>query len=250
MAPSTPTPEVDAGAAWVVDAADASTPDAVGIVLAAGAGRRMGGPKALVGPLAEGGGTPLARVCSWVHEAGCARVIAVIGAQSDAVRAALAADPVWLDAGPPTPGGTQWTPSAYPRPDAAPALPTWLTVVEASEWASGMGASLRAGLAAAAESGAPGGRPVAALITLVDLPDVRTAVYRRVLSHSPGPDALARASYLGRPGHPVVIGRDHWDAAASAAVGDQGARALFATTPHRLIECGDLASGVDADAPA
>ena len=74
---------------------------------------------------------------------------------------------------------------------------------------------------------------------------------RRVLSAVSGtPDCLARASYLGRPGHPVVIGRDFWDAAASAAVGDQGARALFAGREHRLVECGDLASGMDADAPA
>ena len=178
----------------------------------------MGGPKALIGPLATDGRTPLARVCFWVHEAGCSRVIAVIGAEADAVRAALAADP------------------------AGPA--SWLTVVEASDWADGMGASLRAGLGAARLTPA-----ASALITLVDLPDVRTPVYRRILSLSPSPDALARASYLGHPGHPVIIGRDHWDAAASAAVGDQGARTLFATTPHRLVACADLASGVDADAP-
>jgi CTP:molybdopterin cytidylyltransferase MocA len=216
MAPSTPTP--DPGAA--------DGGDVVGIVLAAGAGRRMGGPKALLGPLAVDGRTPLARVCSWVHEAGCTRVIAVIGAEADAVRAGLAADQSWS------------------APDNPAPLPAWLTVVEASDWADGMGASLRAGLAAARETPA-----ASALITLVDLPDVRTAVYQRVLATAPAAaDALARASYVGRPGHPVIIGRDHWDAAASAAVGDQGARALFATTPHRLIECGDLASGVDADA--
>jgi hypothetical protein len=35
----------------------------------------------------------------------------------------------------------------------------------------------------------------------------------------------------------------------AAARGDQGARALFATTAHRLVECADLASGRDADEP-
>ena len=242
--------------------------DVVGIVLAAGAGRRMGGPKALLGPLAVSGRTPLALVCSWVHEAGCARVIAVIGAEADAVRAGLAADPTWLDAASADCGARSRShpddaaqevsrPGSNPpfvdrfeavvaRCAHADAWPRWLTLVEASDWADGMGASLRAGLAAARRTPA-----ASALITLVDLPDVRTAVCRRVLSAVSGtPDCLARASYLGRPGHPVVIGRDFWDAAASAAVGDQGARALFATTPHRLIECGDLASGVDADAPA
>ena len=238
MAASTPTPDPDAAAV-------------VGIVLAAGAGRRMGGPKALIGPLAAGGRTPLARVCSWVHEAGCPRVIAVIGAEADAVRAGLAADPSWLTAvaqevgrpDPNRPFGAPFDPVAA-LVAHADAWPTWLTVVEASDWADGMGASLRIGLAAARLTPA-----ASALITLVDLPDVRTPVYRRILSVTTT-DALARASYAGRPGHPVLIGRHLWDAAASAAVGDQGARALFAGREHRLVECGDLASGVDADAPA
>lgn len=222
----------------------------LGIVLAAGAGRRMGGPKALIGPLAREGRTPLARVCSWVHAAGCARVVAVIGAQADAVRAALAADPVLpvLPAEPvllaepveATPGvpstgsGTESTSGAR-----------WLTLAEASDWELGMGASLRTGLAAAAATDAH-----AALITLVDLPDVRTPTYARVLGAvEGGPGALCRAAFAGRPGHPVVIGRDWWDAVAASAVGDRGAREVFAAHPHQLVECGDLATGEDADTP-
>lgn len=187
----------------------------VGVVLAAGAGRRMGGPKALIGPLALPGVSPLERVCGWVHDAGCPRVVAVVGAEADAVRAALPAR-------------------------------GWLTVVEASDWETGMGASLRAGLAAASGLGAD-----AVLVTLVDLPDVRTPVYRRVLDAAgAAPDTLARACYGGRPGHPVLIGRAHLAAAAAGAIGDRGARALFAATEHALVECGDLATGADADRPA
>ena len=48
-------------------------------------------------------------------------------------------------------------------------------VVVADGWDEGMGASLRAGLTALAEGGAD-----AALVTLVDLPDVDAAVLRRV----------------------------------------------------------------------
>lgn len=190
-------------------------PDAVvGIVLAAGAGRRMGGPKALIGPLATRGRTPLARVCAWVHEAGCEQVIAVIGAESDAVRAAVT-----------------------PRP--------WLTLAEASDWGSGMGASLRTGLLAAGRTAA-----AAALITLVDLPDVRGPIYAHVLAACGAtPDSLCRAGYDGRPGHPVVIGRAHWGAVAALALGDRGARDYFARTPHRQIECGHLGTGEDADTP-
>ncbi len=187
----------------------------VGVVLAAGAGRRMGGPKALLGPLATPDRTPLARVCAWLHEAGCPEVIAVIGAEADAVRAAVA-----------------------PRP--------WLTLAEASDWDSGMGASLRTGLSAAGRTGA-----AVALITLVDLPDVRSPIFTHVLDAlGVAPDVLGRACYDGRPGHPVLLGRDHWAAAAASALGDRGARDYFARTPHRLIECGHLGTGEDADAPA
>ena len=62
-----------------------------------------------------------------------------------------------------------------------------------------------------------------------------------------GPAALARAAYDGVPGHPVVIGRDHWAAVAAEARGDRGARDHLRVTPHLLVECGDLATGRDVD---
>jgi nicotine blue oxidoreductase len=186
----------------------------VGIVLAAGAGRRMGGPKALIGPLATEGRTPLARVCAWLHDAGCPEVVAVIGAQAPRVRDAV-----------------------QPAP--------WLTLVEAHDWDEGMGASLRTGLAAARRTKAS-----AALVTLVDLPDVRSRIYAHVLNGcEASPTTLCRAAYSGRPGHPVVLGRLWWDAVEASAVGDRGARELFAAQPHTLVECGHLGTGEDADTP-
>jgi len=185
----------------------------VGVLLAAGAGSRMGGPKALVGPLA-GGESPVSRVAGWMHAGGCAEVVVVIGARAAEVRASLPIHP-------------------------------WLSIVEATDWPDGMGASFRAGLVSA-EAGGAG----AALVTLVDLPDVRTPVFERLLAAvEPGGSVLARAAYQGRPGHPVLIGRRWWTAAAELAGGDKGARELFAARPHRLVECGDLASGEDADLP-
>jgi CTP:molybdopterin cytidylyltransferase MocA len=68
-----------------------------------------------------------------------------------------------------------------------------------------------------------------------------------VLSEREGDEALARASYHGRPGHPVVLGRSHWVAIAETARGDSGARDYLATHAAALVECGDLASGVDVD---
>jgi len=188
----------------------------VGLLLAAGAGSRMGGPKALFGPLA-GEESPVSRVAGWMHAGGCEQVVVVIGARAADVRASLPVRP-------------------------------WLSIAEAADWSHGMAASLRAGLAQATA-----GEASAALITLVDLPDVRADVFERLLATAePGStddSVLARAVYQGRPGHPVLIGRSWWASAAELARCDKGARDLFATRPHRLVECGDLASGEDVDFP-
>lgn len=183
----------------------------VGLVLAAGAGRRMGGPKALV-RLTERGPSLVETAVARVLAGGCDRVVVVVGAAGDEVAALLHA--------------------------------TGAEVVHADDWAEGMGASLRAGLAHLG----PGDDDLA-LVTLVDLPDVTAAVVERVLATARGdkPAALARAAYAGVPGHPVALGRDHWAAVTIAARGDRGARDHFAVTPHRLVECGDLATGRDLD---
>ena len=181
-----------------------------GLLLAAGAGTRMGGPKALLGPLAAPDRTPLEAVADRLLDAGVSEVVAVIGARADDVRAAV----------PPRDG---------------------LRLVEASDWASGMSASLRTGFDALASTDAD-----AALLTLVDLPDVGSDVYARILAAST-PDALARASYQGTPGHPVLFGRHHWAGAAASADGDQGARVYLRLHDVTLIECGDLAGGEDVD---
>ncbi len=62
-----------------------------------------------------------------------------------------------------------------------------------------------------------------------------------------GRAALVRAAYGGVPGHPVAIGREHWAAVITSAHGDRGARDHLRATPHRLVECGDLATGRDLD---
>ena len=82
-----------------------------GLLLAAGAGRRMGGPKALLELDAE----PLVRRgIRLLRDGGCAPVVVVVGAQAADVRPLCA--------------GAQ--------------------VVEAPDWATGMAASLRSGLRA------------------------------------------------------------------------------------------------------
>jgi molybdenum cofactor cytidylyltransferase/nicotine blue oxidoreductase len=115
-------------------------------------------------------------------------------------------------------------------------------VVVAHDWAMGMSASLRAGLASLHSSDAD-----AAVVSLVDVPDLTAAVVRRVLSEREGDEALVRASYHGRPGHPVVLGRAHWPAVVAGASGDVGARDYLAGRDTVLVECGDLATGLDVD---
>ena len=84
-------------------------------------------------------------------------------------------------------------------------------------------------------------------MTLVDLPDVGAEVVARVVAAATGPTSLARASYDGRLGHPVLLGRDHWEGVRASAAGDRGARDYLAAHDVTLVECGDLATGRDVD---
>ncbi|VVJ20072.1 Molybdenum cofactor cytidylyltransferase (EC [Amycolatopsis camponoti] len=183
------------------------TPPVAGLLLAAGAGRRFGGPKAL----AELEGRPLVlRALSTLSAAGCHPVRVVVGAAAEQVRALL------------------------PDPTQA---------VFAEGWETGMGASLKAGLASL--SGDPA--PVAALVHLVDLPWVGADILTRVAADATA-ETVARASYDGTPGHPVLLGRRWWSEIAGSAQGDRGARDWLATRPDlKLVECGDLGSGRDVD---
>ena len=181
-----------------------------GLLLAAGAGRRMGGPKAL---RVDADGTSwMVRSARALLDGGCSDVTIVLGAAAD---------------------------------EAAPLLARLeVSVVVADDWAEGMGASLRTGLWALDGSAAD-----VAVVSLVDLPDVGPEVVARLLTAGTGADLLARAAYGGRPGHPVLLGRDHWGAIADQASGDAGARDYLAAREVTLVECGDLATGVDRDSP-
>ena len=187
----------------------------VGVLLAAGAGRRAGGPKAM--RFDPDGTSWLLRSIAVLRGGGCAAVVVVLGCQADRARDLI----------------------AQSAPDPAPAV----TLVDAPDWGQGMGASLRTGLVAMQQQ--PG---QAALVHLVDLPDVTSEVVSRLLQQAEvGTAALARATYGGRPGHPVLIGRDHLPAVIDGLSGDSGARDYLARHAAHGVECGDLASGRDRD---
>lgn len=119
-----------------------------------------------------------------------------------------------------------------------------VTLVMNPEWVQGMGSSLHLGLAHLAH-----GAATRCLVTLVDLPDVGSDVVRRLLQQPDDPDVLARAVYDGVPGHPVLLGRDHWPGVLESVSGDEGARAYLSAHRVTSVECGDLATGVDQDEP-
>jgi molybdenum cofactor cytidylyltransferase len=175
-----------------------------GIVLAAGGGTRFGGattPKLV----AELGGRPL---LEHAVRAQCAvteleRVVVVLGAAADEVRAAV----------------------EFGRAE----------VVLCGDWADGQSASLRR--AVEALDGAD-----RAIVTLGDAPLVTPEVIRLFVDQ-PG---ATRATYDGRPGHPVVLGPEQL-AAVAGLQGDEGARGLL--RGGLMIECGRLCPGIDVDTP-
>lgn len=182
------------------------------IVLAAGESRRFGSPK----QLAELDGRPLLQ-----HAL-------------DAVLAVEELDPVVLVLG------------AHHEEIRAAIDPGRATVVLCLGWDEGLAASLRAGLAAVRET-APDTERVA--VCLGDTPRLEPAVIEEVLRAAIGapPGIPVRATYGGRPGHPVVLPRELL-AAAEELTGEQGARHLLEDLPVLLVEAGGP-GGIDVDTP-
>ncbi|ANS77698.1 CTP:molybdopterin cytidylyltransferase [Serinicoccus hydrothermalis] len=186
-----------------------------GLLLAAGAGRRYGGPKALA---RSDGEAWVVRSARALLDGGCGDVLVVTGAEADGVERVLA------DA-----EGMQRVATTF-----------------CGTWEQGMGESLRAGLTSLVSRGRT--VPLLAVVHLVDLPDVGAEVVARLLDEGGArPSTLARAAYRGTPGHPVSIGQEHWQQVLGGASGDAGARAYLRRARPALVECGDLASGRDVD---
>lgn len=174
-----------------------------GVVLAAGEGRRFGGPKA---PAVVDGERLVDRAVRTLRDGGCDPVLVVLGAWVGEVAAAH--------------------------------------VVVNDDWASGMGSSLRHGIAALAAY------PDVdrAVVSLVDLPGLTAAAVRRLVED--GGD-LGACTYDGARGHPVVFARSHWAGVLAGATGDKGARDYLRSHAAQvvLVEVGDVADGTDLDFP-
>ena len=183
-----------------------------GLVLAAGSGQRLGGPKALV---RFEGQLLVERAVATARSAGLDPIVVVLGA------------------------------SAAEVVDAAD-LTGVVTVVNDS-WADGMGSSLRCGLRALTELQAP-----AAVVLLVDQPYVGPAVIGRLVAAWVGGAQAAVATYDGQARNPALVGAQTWPDVARAAVGDVGARGWLRAHPDEVtaVPCDDLGSGRDIDTQA
>ena len=170
------------------------------IVLAAGASTRLGSAKQLA---TLDGERLLDRALRVAGEAGLSPVVVVLGARAAAIQKGCDL------------GGA--------------------TVVHNSQWAEGMGASIRAGVAAL------GAETLGAIVMTCDQPAVNAAHLRTLCAN---PAETVASSYAGRHGVPA-----YFPASAFAALleltGDQGARALLKTAQAVTLPGGEL----DIDSP-
>lgn len=181
------------------------------VILAAGRGSRFGadGPKTL----ARLGARPLvAHAVEAATASGLRPLVVVVGCQA---------------------------------PDVAAAAGPEVEVIENPDWEEGMSTSLRAGLATVLAD-----RSVTAVaVALADQPRIGAEAYRRlVAAHRSGAE-LAVATYGGKRGHPVLIGRTHFTE-AMLMTGDEGARTLLAAHPVVEVPCDGTGETTDVDTPA
>lgn len=187
-----------------------------GLLLAAGEGRRLGRPKALV----EFDGRPLVeRGIALLVEGGCSPVQVVLGAAYD--------DVVKL------------------------ADLTGARVLHNADWPSGMGSSLRAGLTSLSAVTEPETID-AVVVALVDQPLVTPAAVDRLRAAHESGAVAAVATYAGQPRNPVLLARSTWAAVAELASGDTGARAYLRSNPELVtpVPCDDVGAPDDIDTPA
>ena len=113
------------------------------------------------------------------------------------------------------------------------------SVVVCRDWAGGQSASLRCGVAAL-------GPVDAAVVVLGDMPGVTHAAVDAVVAAWDGVADAVRATYSGRPAHPVLLGRALLDRVGELR-GDAGFRALLEDARVIAVEAGHLADPADID---
>jgi molybdenum cofactor cytidylyltransferase len=161
-----------------------------GIVLAGGKSSRMGRPKALL-PIGPNRETFLDRITRTLIAGGVDDVVIVIGADADAIRAAVTFD--------------------TPR----------VRLIDNPDYERGQLTSLVAGLRTIDRPGVS-----AALVTLIDSPLISVDSVRQLIrARRERGAAIVRPAKDGRHGHPVIFGRELFDELRRADPA-QGAKAV------------------------
>lgn len=164
----------------------------VAVLLAAGEGRRMGGPKAL---LRLRGETFLAHAARLLMRPGVDTVVAVLGHEAERVR-------------------------------AQGELPPGVVVVRNPLYREGMLSSVLAGLDEAERRGAD-----AVLLHVVDQPATAPATVDRAIAALQAGAVIAVPSFEGRRGRPAGFARETW-AALRACAPERGARQVLHEHPE------------------
>jgi CTP:molybdopterin cytidylyltransferase MocA len=107
-------------------------------------------------------------------------------------------------------------------------------------WEEGQSASLACGLAELADA-------EAVVVVLGDQPRLSVEAIERVVGGREDEPAV-RATYGGRPGHPVLLSRQFFSHLRDLA-GDRGARSVLDGAVIREVPCDDLGGGEDVDTP-
>ncbi len=184
------------------------------LILAGGAGRRFGASGKASKLLADLAGAPvIRRVAEQVGQAGFAEVVVATGAGDPAIVAALEG--------------------------------LACRIVHATDWAEGMAASLRTGMAALD----PAAKGVC--VFLGDMPLVPVSLCAQLVPEARRAGYAARPRYRGKPGHPVAFTRAAF-ADLMQLEGDEGAAALLKARSRQVAYCDTDDSGVllDIDTPA
>ena len=190
-----------------------SKPFVSGVLLAAGGSRRMGGRHKL---LEEIDGVPLARrAAERLLASGVDEVVAIVGARSEDMRAALSG--------------------------------LGLRIVVNTVWEEGMASSIRTALEAIAPTAD------AAVLAFADMPEVDARLIDRIVAAfdpEEGRAIVRPVGPSGRPGHPVLFGRRFFEALAQLT-GDAGAREVVRDHAGFVTDLAvdDEAATIDLDTP-
>lgn len=178
------------------------------IVLAAGASARLGQPKQL---LDLGGGTLLQNAITAAREAGCDKVIVILGAHAEVIAASL--------------------------------RDSRCEIVQNHDWARGMGTSIRAGLNAVGDA-------TAALIMTCDQPRIdAAALIELIAGWQAGTNPIAAAEYAGTLGVPAIFARSQFQHLLALEEAD-GAKQFLRAHPERVTRVALSDAAMDIDTPS